>query len=507
MSAKSVDMLRGGILRNMVIFALPLLASGVLQQSFNSIDVAVVGRWCSKQSLAAVGSNGMIISLIINLFIGISVGANVVIANAIGRADTDAVRRACRTAMAVALVSGFLVTAIGLAVTRPLLEAMDTPPDVIALSAQYLEIFFLGMPFMMVYNFGSAILRSKGDTRRPFYALLAGGLVNVVLNLCFVLLLHMDVAGVAWATVAANGVNAALILYFLRCEPDPYRFSWRTLAFSRRELGRELRIGVPAGVQGMLFSISNVFVQSAINRLGSDAVAGSAAAVNYEMYCYFLIVAVNQAVVAFMAQNYGAGEWRRCRRVFLIGMALAVGSSMAANLAIAALAPAFVGVFTHDAAVLEYGVMRVRHVLAFQFIACSYEVGGAAMRGLGYSLTPTVITVFGSCLLRIACIHVLIATGYTYLSLMHLYPLSWSVTGILALVAYYIIARRTLRPRTPRSPNNGDPGEGGAIVRDGGAKRDAPFAASPNNGDPRRGWGNSAGWWSEARRPLRGKPQ
>jgi len=426
----------------MIVFALPLLASGVLQQSFNSVDVAVVGRWCTKQALAAVGSNGMIISLIVNLFIGISVGANVVIANAIGRRDTDAVRRACRTAMSVAVVSGLLLAVVGLAVARPLLEMMQTPADVIDLSTEYLGIFFLGMPFMMIYNFGSAILRSKGDTRRPFYALVAGGLVNVALNLVFVLGCGMDVDGVAWATVAANAVNAALMVWYLVREDDPYRLRLRSLTVHRRELLHELRIGVPAGVQGMLFSISNVFVQTAVNRLGSDVVAGSAAAVNYEMYCYFLIVAANQAVVAFTAQNYGAGDVARCRRVFVCGMGMAVVSSMVANLGIAAFAPAFVSVFTTDAAVVPYGCIRVEYVLAFQFIACSYEIGGAAMRGLGYSMTPMVITIFGSCLLRIAWVHILFATGYTFGSLMVIYPVSWAFTGAMALVAYRIISRR-----------------------------------------------------------------
>ena len=435
-------MQRGPVLRNMIVFALPMLASGVLQQSFNSVDVAVVGRWCTKQALAAVGSNGMIISLIVNLFIGISVGANVVIANAIGRRDTDAVRRACRTAMAVAVVSGVLLAVVGSMVARPLLEMMQTPADVIDLSTEYLGIFFMGMPFMMIYNFGSAILRSKGDTRRPFYALVAGGLVNVALNLVFVLGCGMDVDGVAWATVIANGVNAALMIWYLVGEDDPYRVKPRDLSFHRRELMRELRIGVPAGVQGMLFSISNVFVQTAVNRLGSDAVAGSAAAVNYEMYCYFLIVAANQAVVAFTAQNYGAGDIARCRRIFVCGMAMALVSSLVANLGIAALAPAFVGIFTADAAVLPFGCIRVEHVLAFQFIASSYEISGAAMRGLGYSMTPMIITIFGSCLLRIAWVHILFATGYTFASLMTIYPVSWALTGLLALVAYRVIARR-----------------------------------------------------------------
>lgn len=435
-------MLHGNILASMIVFALPLLASGVLQQSFNSIDVAVVGRWCSKQSLAAVGSNGMIISLIINLFIGISIGSNVVISNYIGRGDMNAVRRASRTAMAVAVVSGIALMIIGPAVARPLLEFMDTPSDVIDLSTEYLTIFFLGMPFMMVYNFGSAILRSKGDTQRPFYALVAGGLVNVALNLVFVLIFDMDVAGVAIATVIANAVNAAVIVWYLLREPDPYKLRIRDLRFDRGELMREMRIGVPAGLQGMLFSVSNVFVQSAINRLGSDAVAGSAAALNYEMYCYFIIVAVNQAVVAFTAQNYGAGDARRCTRVFLTGMLMAVVGSGVANLGIAAFADAFVGVFTSSPEVLEYGRLRIVHVLAFQFIACSYEVSGASMRGLGYSMTPTVITVVGSCLLRVVWIHIMFYTGYDYVELMHLYPISWTVTGVLALIAYRVITRK-----------------------------------------------------------------
>ena len=442
-----IDMLHGKLLGKIMLFALPLMASGILQQSFNAVDVAVVGRFCGSRAMAAVGSNGPIINILVNLFIGISVGANVVIANYIGRRNEQGIRRAVSTVAFIALASGVLLTFVGVTFARPILEMMNTPHDVIDLAAVYLRIYFTGMPFMMAYNFGSAIMRSMGDTRRPFYSLVVGGIVNTSLNLLLVIGFDMGVKGVAIATIVSNFVSAAIIVWWLCREEEPYRLNLRAMKVEKTELKKMLQIGVPAGVQGMVFSIANIFIQSTINTFGSDAVAGSAAALNYELYCYYVISAFSQAAVAFVSQNYGAGEHERCRRIFRLCMALSVGLSGLLNLLIAWQGPLCIIPFTTDPTVMHYAIIRLHTVLLFQWIACSYEISGASLRGLGYSLTPTVITIFGTCVLRLAWVYYINAHSHDYTTLLGIYPITWAVTGVLMLATYFIIERRLFSTR------------------------------------------------------------
>lgn len=442
-------MLHGPTLGKLLMFALPIIAGGVLQQSFNSADIAVAGRWAGSEALAAVGSNGPVISLIVNLFVGMSVGANVVIARLLGQNDMARVRRATGTTALVAVAGGLLLLAIGIAVSRPILEWLDTPPEVLELAAGYLRIYSLGFPFMMIYNFGSAILRSFGDTRRPFYCLVAGGIINVALNLLLVIVFGMGVSGVAIATVASNVVSALLIVRILMREEGPAHLDIRTIRADRRILARILQIGVPAGVQGMVFSVSNVFILGAINSLGAKTLAGSAAALNYEYYCYFIINAFAQSAVAFISQNYGAGLYGRCRRIFAQCMLLSLALSMVFNIAFCIDTDFFAGIFTDDPQVLAYAGQRMRYVLLFQFIASSYEIAGAAMRGLGYSMTPTVLTIAGTCVLRIAWLHTVCAGGTTFGKVMIVYPVSWLITGIAVLAAYFIVARKAYAGSRP----------------------------------------------------------
>ena len=434
-------MLSGNTWRNMLVFAIPLIASGVLQQSFNSVDIAVVGRFAGHKALAAVGSNGSVISLIVNLFVGLSVGANVVLANYIGRLNSEGIKRTVSTTAALALTSGFLLLAVSQVVAAPLLEMLGTPDEVLDDATTYLRIYSLGMPFMMVFNFGSALLRSCGDTRRPFYALVAGGLVNVALNLLFVICFSMGVKGVAIATVIANVVSASIIFEVLRREEEPYRLRIKTMSFERGELSKILKIGVPAGVQGMVFSLSNVFIQSAINSFGTDAMAGSAAALNYESYSYFIIVAFAQSVVAFTGQNFGAGNLSRCRRVLWVGMVLSVAGSGLIDLLVVLFDRQAIAVFTTAPSVMEYALTRIHVVLAFQFIACSYEIAGASMRGQGYSLTPTLITIGGTCVLRLGWVFLLNNSEASFGQLLMIYPITWVVTGVAMLITRAMISR------------------------------------------------------------------
>ncbi len=441
-SRKSVDMLHGPLAGKIIIFALPLIASGILQQSFNAVDVAIIGHYSTSHAIAAVGSNGPVISILVNLFLGIAVGANVVIATYIGQKHLDAVRRSVSTVMIVAVASGLALLGLGTTLARPILEAMSAPPEVIELASEYLRIYFCGMPFIMIYNFGSAVMRSVGDTSRPFYSLLVATLCNFVLDWVFVAIFGMGVAGVAWATVIANAVNAAIMVILLMHEKEPVTLKLHNWTFSKRDFGKMLQIGVPAGLQGMIFSISNIFIQASINKFGADAIAGSAAAMTYEHYCYFIVSAFSQATIAFTGQNYGAGLPERCKKVLGICMLYSVVLCGIANVLIAVNGRWFLSVFTTDPAVVPYGLDRFHTVLLFQWLASTYEISGSYMRGLGYSVTPMLFTIFGTCVLRLGWVSVFSKIDNSFTMLLTIYPISWVITGILVIGAAMIVQRR-----------------------------------------------------------------
>ena len=440
-------MLSGSLFRKIMLFAMPLIASGVLQQSFNAIDIAIIGRFSTHQALAAVGSNGPVINILINLFIGVSVGANVVISNYIGRKNNEGIRKSISTVSGIALISGIFLLFLGFFMARPILELMNTPSDVIDLATRYLKIYFLGMPFMMIYNFGAAIMRSMGDTKRPFYSLVIAGIVNTLLNLLLVIKFGMDVEGVAIATVAANFINAIFIIYWLRRESEPFTLVVSKMNINYGEMRKMLQIGIPAGLQGMVFSVANTFIQSAINNYGSDAIAGSAAALNYEVYCYFIMTAFCQASVAFISQNYGAGLYDRCRRIFRLCMLMSIVCCGASNIIIAFNAEFFIGIFSTNPEVIAYGTTRIHCILLLQFLASSYEISGSALRGLGYSMTPTILTIFGTCVLRLIWIYTVCADNNNLEMLLFIYPITWIITGSAVYIAYRRISRRVFQPR------------------------------------------------------------
>ncbi len=438
-------MLRGPLARPMLLFSLPLIASGILQQSFNSVDVAVVGRFAGSLALAAVGSNGPVISLLVNMFIGLAVGVNVVIANYIGRNNSRGVGAAVTASAQLALIGGVALFALAMMASRPILEVLNTPADVIDQAVLYLRIYSAGMPFMVIYNFGAAILRSIGDTQRPFYSLVAAGIVNVGLNFLFVAGMGMDVDGVAWATVISNIVNAAIITGILIREQGDIHLDLRAV-FGTRPDGSQLRkiagIGVPAGLQGTVFAFSNVFILSAINTFGSAGAAGSATAINFEVYCYFVLNAFGQTAVAFTSQNYGAGRLDRCRRIFRISLLMAIVSTVALNVLLAWGRHGAIAIFTDDAEVARFAAERMLSVLLFQGIACYYEIAGASMRGLGFSMTPALITIFGTCVLRLVWVWCFPSSGGSFIRLMMIYPLSWALTDVAMAVAYTRIIRK-----------------------------------------------------------------
>lgn len=439
-----IDMLHGPLLAKIIIFAMPLAASSILQQLFNSVDVAVVGRFDSSYALAAVGSNGPVISLLINLFLGISMGANVVISNHIGQKDNNLTKYAIRTTAATALFSGLALAVIGVLAARPILTIMGTPTEVLDMAVRYLRIYFIGTPFLLIYNFGSAILRSKGDTSRPLYILVIAGIINTVLNLILVIVFHMGVAGVAIATDIANVFSAASIIFLLIREEEPYRLNLRSIGINKNELKSMLMIGVPAGLQGMVFSFSNVLLQTTINSHGADAVAGSAAAVNFEYYCYFIISAFNGAAITFIAQNYGAGNYNRVKRIYWLCLGLSTLLSAASAQLFIWQKNFFVSLFTTDASVAEYAYTRMLIVLLWQFIACSYEISASAMRGMGKSMLPTLLTIVGTCLLRVVWVFAVCPVWTSYQTIMIVYPITWITTGIMVFTAFHITARKKL---------------------------------------------------------------
>lgn len=431
----TINMLRGPLALPMLMFALPLIASGILQQSFNSVDIAVAGRFAGSDALAAVGSNGPVIGLLINMFIGISVGVNVVIANYIGQRNERGVRAAVSASVWLAIISGIIMLTATQIIARPILELLDTPASALPHAIDYLRIIGVGMPFMIIYNFGSAVLRSVGDTRRPFYSLVASGVINVALNLLFVIEFDMGVRGVAWATVISNLVNASIITTILLKEKSSIRLDLSNLRPDFRQMKKICSVGIPAGLQSTVFSISNVFILSAINSFGAKAAAGSAAAINYEMYCYFVINAFGQTAVAFTSQNYGAGDLVRCHRVFRLSLLYSLVASGVLQCIIAWKSEAFLWPFTDDAEVVAYGSVRIITVLLFQFIACYYEMTGSVMRGLGFSMTPALITIFGTCVLRLLWIG-FFPEGASFAQLLAVYPVSWTLTDIIMFFAF-----------------------------------------------------------------------
>ena len=442
-SKKQVDMLSGSLLKNIILFALPLAASSILQQLFNSVDVAVVGHFANSQAQAAVGCNGPVINMVINLFIGISIGANVIISIYVGQKKTENIKKAVHTAMLVAIISGIFLTILGLFISRPLLTLMNTPAEVLDYAVIYLQIYFLGMPFIMVYNFGSAILRCIGDTKRPLYCLLVSGIVNSALNLFLVIVFHLDVSGVAIATVVSNIISACMVWHFLTKEAEPFNLSWKKLSISKNELLKMLKIGIPAGIQSMVFSISNVVIQSALNSFGADVVAGSSVTLNYESITYFVITAFSQTAVTFTSQNYGAGEYDRCKKVFRISMIASMITTGCMSLSITAGHSFFISIFTPDAEVIKYAEIRMFIVLMINLIASTYEVGGAALRGIGYSTTPAVITVLGTCALRLIWVYTVCQQFKSYETLLIIYPISWVITGVAMLTTYFLIRKKT----------------------------------------------------------------
>lgn len=441
----SVDMTHGPLLGKILCFALPFAASGIMEQLFVTIDVAVVGRFATSEALAAVGANTFLINLLINLFMGISVGANAVISNFIGRNDRHRVRDAVGTAMMLPFFASVLLLVFGEIFAPRLLLLMGTPLSILEKATLFLRVYFLGIPFYMIFTFGQAVLRGKGDTQRPLKILLIAGCINVALNLLFVIVFKLGVAGVGCATGCANIFSAFSIVWILRREQGPFRLTWKRLRVEKSALKQILFIGIPAGLQGMVFSLSNIFVQSAINSYGPSAIAGAAISQNFDTYCYFLITSFCGAAVTFTGQNYGAGKLDRCRRVFWICMGCGALACFLGNMLFYTQSDFFLWFFTTDPSVIQYAKARMSIVLVFQALAASYEISAASMRGLGHSIEPTLLTIFGTCVLRFFWVFFICPVWPGFRELMLCYPISWILTGIMVCACYVFVSRKAYR--------------------------------------------------------------
>lgn len=443
-----MDMTSGPLLGKILAFSFPLMCSGVLQLLFNAADIIVVGRYAGHTALAAVGSTSSLINLLVNLFVGLSVGANVLIARSYGAGRMEAVHKGVHTAMLTALVGGIALIFVGLATSRPMLSLMGTPDDVIDQAALYLRIYFVGAPSLLVYNFGAAILRAVGDTRRPLYFLTLAGVLNVILNLVFVIVFSMGVAGVALATILSQTLSAWLIVLCLMRNTGAFQLVLQELRIDKEQLQEILRIGVPAGIQGMVFSLSNVVIQSSVNSFGSAVMAGNTAASNIEGFVYTCMNAVSQTSMSFVSQNVGARRFARVDQVVLRCMLLSAGVGILLGNSAYLLGRWLLGIYTPEPQVITYGLYRMSVVCTTYFLCGWMDCLACSVRGLGSSMLPMIVSILGACVLRIIWVMTLFQWERTQLCLYLSYPVSWAITAAVHLICFLIL-RRKIRTTQP----------------------------------------------------------
>ncbi len=435
------DMLSGKLWNKILLFALPVAATAILEQLFNASDVAIVGNFTGELktvAMAAVGANGPIINLIINFFVGFALGANVVISKCIGEGNEDGVRRAVHTSVVLSVIFGVVIAAIGEIVAPYLLQSLNVPEDVLPYSTKYLRIYLLGMPVILLYNFEAAIFRSIGQTKLPLIALAVSGVINVLLNLFFVIVLKMDVDGVAIATVVSNALSSIILFIVLLKTNKPIKVRIKELRIYKDSFKGIIRIGFPSGLQGAVFSLSNIVIQSAINSLGATVMAASSAAYNLEIIAYFVINSFSQACTTFTGQNYGARQFDRCKKILgiclledLIATAISVGLILLAGKPLLA-------IFNGDPEVISLGYTRLVVIFSAYIFSMLYEIAASYLRGYGISLVPAILTIIGVCGIRIVWIYTVFKVYNTFTSIMIVYPVSLGTTAIFLLVALLI---------------------------------------------------------------------
>lgn len=444
-TSKEMDMLNGSMGDKILLFALPLAVTGILQQLFNAADIAVVGRCVGKYAMAAVGSNSPIIALIINLFTGISIGANVVIAKFIGQNRKDGVQRAVHTALLFAVLSGAIFAVICELLSERILSLMSIPDNVFDMALLYFRVYIAGMPVILLYDFASAIFRSRGNTRTPLICLFVSGMINVILNLFFVVVMKMTVNGVALATVIANLISSALLIWFLAHDDSEVHFSFKSLAIDKYTLKEMVRIGLPAGVQGMVFALSNIIIQSSINKLGDDVMAASSAAFNIEIFAYYIINAFGQACTTFVGQNYGAGKPDRCIKATRIAFIMDMIFTLVLSGLILLFGEQLLHIFNDDKTVISTGLIRLKFILLAEGVNVVIEICSGCMRGYGRSMIPALLCMGGICGVRITWVYTAFRMKPTFPVLLTAYPLSWVITAIGLAAAYIIMKKHTMK--------------------------------------------------------------
>lgn len=454
--ANELDMTSGPLLKKIVVFTIPILLSGVLQLLFNAADIIVVGNFAGDNAMAAVGSTASLVSLMTNLFIGISAGANVAVANFYGSKDDEAVQETVHTSVILSVVGGAGLMLIGLLLARPILELMGSPEAVLPLSALYLRIFFLGMPGSLLFNFCASILRATGDTKHPLYYLSVAGILNVVLNLFFVIVLNMSVAGVALATIISQYVSAFLIVRRMTRLNSSIRIQWSKLRVSKSKLLRILRVGIPAGIQSSLFALSNVVIQSAINSFGEVVMAANTASTNIEGFVYIAMNSVYQAAMNFSGQNYGAGRYKRLHKVLFeclglvtfVGLVLGGGAYLCGR--------PLLHIYTDSAMVITFGLQRMEIICLTYFLCGWMDTIVGVMRGMGYGIMPMLVSLVGSCLFRILWVQTIFQVYHTLPMLYVSWPITWVITFLMHVVCYcgiWVKHRKDFVERIPAEPS------------------------------------------------------
>lgn len=438
-------MTKGPFLKKILIFSLPLMLTGLLQMLYNTADIVVVGRFAGSASLAAVGATSSLINLILNVFLGMAMGSGVMSARYIGACDDKRLSRCVHTAITLSIICGIAVGIFGFFMSERLLILMDSPADVLPLSKKYLQIYFIGAPASLIYNFGASIVRSTGDTKRPLYILSATGIVNILLNLVLVIRFHMGVSGVAIATITAQYISAICIITRLLRTEGACRLYFSKLRIHLSEMKKILLIGVPAGVQNSLFSLSNVVIQSTVNSFGSTAMSGITAGSNYESFVYICTNAISQTTMTFSSQNMGARKYENLNKIYMrcILLCLLIGGVMSGVGII--FRNQIVGLFSTDPAVIEIGAARLAMILPFYCFCSLMDMGGGQLRGMGKSFEPMLITLMGSCGIRMLWVFVFFPKNPTLLYLYWAYPISWSLTFFALFIGYFIIKRNILK--------------------------------------------------------------
>ena len=445
-----IDMVNGPLLGKILIFAIPLVLSGILQLLFNAADIVVVGQFVGNQALAAVGSTGALINLLINLFMGLSIGTNVLVARSYGAGKKDELDEVVHTSILTALLSGTFLVVVGLLLARPALEIMGTPEDVIDEAAVYMRIYFIGMPSTMAYNFGSAVLRAVGDTKRPLYFLTVSGVVNVILNLIFVIVFQMSVSGVALATIISQTLSAFLVLRCLMLTDSDYKLVLSRLRIVPDKFFKMISIGLPAGLQGTLFSLSNVLIQSSVNSFGSVAMAGNTAASNVEGFVYTSMNSIYQTAISFTGQNYGAMKVKRIGKILLMCQTIVILIGLVMGNAVYFFGNDILKLYSSDPQVIEYGLRRMSIITTTYFLCGMMDVIVGSLRGMGYSIMPMLVSLAGACGFRILWIYTVFQEYHTLRCLYISYPISWALTFSVHFICFLVVYGR-LRKRMPET--------------------------------------------------------